>query len=159
MKLLIVAAVAVLAPAMAQAETLELVCEGVATLETTETSKVDTGISNGFGTNHQMTVKSDGVRKIDSSVSVSLRDEGVSEIKIPGSFVPVWASKSREGWRPITDLAVADDKITGGFKLNAINHPDFIINRKTGRMELSMWGGFFRGDCAKAPDKDTPNKF
>lgn len=54
---------------------------------------------------------------------------------------------------------MTNDKITGEFKLNPLNNPSFEINRKTGRMTYRAYRTSFRGECAKAPHKDAPNKF
>ncbi len=159
MRILIVTAVVVLAPALAQAEALELICEGTASIASTETSKIDTGVSNGFGTNHQMTMTSESVRNSERSVAIRVRDDGTGDAKLPGWGMPLWVTKSEDGWRPLTDLQMTDAEISGRFKLNGLNNPTFSINRKTGRMHLRMYGASFNGDCSKAPDKDAPNKF
>ena len=159
MKVVIVAGAIVLSPAIAQAANLDLLCEGAALVTSTETSKIDTGISNGFGANRKMTMETESVRSIDRSVAIRIRDDGTGDAKLPGWGMPLWVTKSEDGWRPLTELVVADDQITGSFSLNPINNPSFEINRKTGKMTLRARGVRFSGECAKAPDKDAPNKF
>ena len=156
MKLLIVAALA-LAPAIAHADTLELICYGVARFSEDSTGKVTT--DDGWGGRTDSTVTVSGRGQSNAALGIRIHDESWGEIKIPGELIPLLRSSSKDGWRPLSELALSETEIRARFVLNAINRPKVLIDRRTGFVELSGWGGGFRGNCEKAPDASAPKKF
>lgn len=157
--MLAVGAALAMAPALAQADTLELVCRGVSNYTTRSMGTVQTNIDNGWGGNRSATVTTTGRGESGGTIGVRIHDGTWGEIKVPRELVPLWRSSSEDGWRPFSKLEVGASEIRAEFKLNAINRPGIIINRKSGDIELTGWGGGFRGVCEQAPDEDAPNRF
>ena len=156
MKILIVAAL-LFAPAVAHAGTLELICYGTARF--TEQSTGEVSRSDGWGGTADSTVTMRSRGQSNASVRVRIHDESWGEIKIPGELIPLLRSASNDGWRPLSELELTETEIRARFILNVMNKPKVLVDRRTGDMELSGWGGGFRGSCERAPDESAPKKF
>ena len=72
--------------------------------------------------------------------------DGAARIHLPKSLVTTVNSGGDEGWWPVTDLKVTDDAISGRFRINIVNKPNFRIDRINGDIDME---GFqpFRGQC------------
>lgn len=128
----------------AQAETVSIVCEGVA--NTTE--------AVGFNGNNQIVT---APRTNGASVIFKLLD-GKAQIKLPSTL---WRSKG-DGWFPVTDLEVGNDAIKGRVPLSSFTKPHLHIDRLNGRIDLSSSsyvGSSFTFSGACTPLDETARKF
>jgi hypothetical protein len=156
MKLLIAAALAV-APTIAHAQTLELICYGTSSWVSESRGNVTS--DDGWGTRTDSTVTMSDRRQAAGAVHIRVQDDSLGEIKIPSELIPPLRSSSKDGWRPFTELALSENEIRGRFVLNVINKPKLVVDRRTGDLELTGYGLAFRGNCDKAPDASAPKKF
>lgn len=130
---------------------LELVCRGTATVSTSVTTS-----GNNYG-DPSNSVTSQGTARINERVGVSI-DGSSARIRTPSSMLPDWPfrSRSEDGWRPITELVVTDDLITGKVALGPVTRQSLRIDRLTGVLEL-RGGSPFTGECE--PVDHTQRRF
>jgi hypothetical protein len=81
----------------------------------------------------------------DTSVTVDI-DSGQGRIRPAKSMLPPIHSDSDAGWYNITNLSVSRDIIQGEFKLNGMNRPKLMIDRRTGHISLDGLTKF-SGSC------------
>lgn len=109
---------------------IQLVCFGEAEKPTAETR-------TGYAWNpehHRYEPKSEivsGRRDFDTAVNVSIHGEE-GRIRIPKQLVPPLHSGGSDGWWDIDDLVVGHDDIRGRFRLNGLNRPSLMIDRRSG---------------------------
>ncbi len=81
----------------------------------------------------------------DTSVTIEI-DGGQGRIRPAKNMLPPIHSDNDGGWYNIANLSVTRDMIQGEFKLNGLNRPKIMIDRRAGRITL---GGLvkFSGTC------------
>ncbi|WP_426167574.1 hypothetical protein [Sandarakinorhabdus sp. DWP1-3-1] len=83
----------------------------------------------------------------DASVTMQLWDNG-GRIRLPKSLVPPLHSGGNDGWWPLDNVVATPDQITASYRLNGLNKPRVVVDRRAGRISitgLSPYG--FRGQC------------
>jgi hypothetical protein len=81
----------------------------------------------------------------DTSVTIDI-DGGRGRIRPAKNMIPPIHSDSDAGWYDITNLSVSRDIIRGEFKLNGMNRPKLMIDRRTGHISLDGMTKF-SGSC------------
>lgn len=81
----------------------------------------------------------------DTSVTVEI-DGGRGRIRPAKSMLPPIHSSSDAGWYDLANLSVSRDIIRGEFKLNGMNRPKLMIDRRTGHISLDGLTKF-SGSC------------
>jgi len=113
---------------------IQLVCYGQA-------EKIVAESRSGYQWNpdtHKYEPKSEvttGRRDFDSAVNVSIHDER-GQIRLPRQLIPPMNSGDRNGWWDIDDLIVGHNEIRGRFRLNALNRPTMVIDRRNGTITV-----------------------
>jgi len=113
---------------------IQLVCYGQAEKIVTESRS---GVQWNQDT-HKYEPKSElttGRRDFDTSVNVSIHDDR-GRIRIPKQLIPPLHSGGNDGWWDIEDIIVGHNEIRGRFRLNALNRPTIVIDRRTGTMTV-----------------------
>ncbi|MBJ7412506.1 MAG: hypothetical protein JHD15_19405 [Phenylobacterium sp.] len=137
-----------LLPMAAAAEPLELVCAGQATNVVEESSDVTVSESNG----DQSTGSISSRRRVKSEVSYRIRVDGAAgSIRIPPSQIPTLRSGGKDGWWPLSDVVISDDRISATYRLNFLNKGKLAIDRGTGAIDMTAYGLTFSGTCERAP--------
>ncbi|AQR70233.1 hypothetical protein BZG29_19350 [Janthinobacterium sp. LM6] len=83
---------------------------------------------------HQYVQKSTvetGKSRFDTAVNVSIQGSA-AQIRLPKQLIPPIHGDSNDGWWDLMDLIVGHDEIRGRFRLNALNRPAVVINRRSG---------------------------
>lgn len=113
---------------------LQLVCFG-------EGEKTTLDNHSGYVWNastHKYEAKSElvtGRQDFDTSVNVSIHgDQG--RIRMPKRLIPPMHSGGQDGWWGLDDLIVGHNEIRATFRLNALNRPKVIIDRRSGTMSV-----------------------
>jgi len=148
---------AVMAPVSALAAPLELVCDGRAVKTVEESSSVS--LRNDDGDKASGSVSAYKQVRSDERFRIRIESDGTGSIKVPSSLVPTLRSGGKDGWWPLQDLQVGDDQIRGGYRLNILNKGRFLIDRRTGEIDLSALALKFNGTCEKAPEAPAERKF
>lgn len=113
---------------------IQLVCFGMAEQPTAETR-------NGYQWNpntHKYEPKSEvvtGRRDFDTSVNISIHDDR-GRIRMPQRLIPPLNSGGSDGWWDIDDLMVGHNEIRGRFRLNGMNRPTLVIDRRSGSIAV-----------------------
>lgn len=133
----------IIAGALALQETplrLDLVCDGQADVSTSTTTNVgEPGGPVNF-------VTSNGRDRVVERVTVSFSENG-GRIRLPDSMLPTIRGRSEDGWRPLSNVEVTDDRITGRMSFNFIDRPSVRIDRVTGTLEVRGLDTSFVGEC------------
>jgi len=152
-----IVAVALSAPGVALAEPLELSCRGVARFS--ETTQAQSTSWNGWDAPRNTTTTMTGTDSANAILRIRINAEGAGEIRVPSELTPLLRSGSKDGWRPFNELTLSDNEIRGRFTLNPLNKPRVLVDRRTGDIELTGWGGGFTGNCERVPDGAEARKF
>lgn len=72
-----------------------------------------------------------GKSRFDTAVNVSV-EGSAAQIRLPKQLIPPIHGDSSDGWWDLMDLVVGHDEIRGRFRLNALNRPTVVINRRSG---------------------------
>jgi hypothetical protein len=76
-----------------------------------------------------------GKRDFDSALNISIHgDRG--QIRIPKDLIPPLNSGGRDGWWDLDDLMVGHNEVRGRFKLNGLNRPSLVIDRRSGTITV-----------------------
>ena len=143
-------------PAIAQAEALDLICEGTALhTETTETFAQATSSSGVSASGDATTFRRARTTEV---MRIHLDGNGRGKLKLPASLIPP-ISIGKDGWWDFVKLDVSEDAIRGKISLNVLNRPRVLIDRHTGDIDMRGLGMRFQGACEKAPDVATERKF
>lgn len=119
---------------------LDLVCDGQANVSTSSTTNVG---EPGGPVNFVTTSGRDQVRE---RVTVSFNENG-GRIRLPDSMLPTIRGRSEDGWRPLSNVEISDDRITGRMSFNFIDRPSVRIDRVTGTLEVRGLDTSFVGEC------------
>lgn len=113
---------------------IQLVCYGGAEKNTAE-------FHNGYewdAQQHKYVPKQSvetGKSQFQATINVSIHgDRG--DIQLPKSLIPPLHGDSNNGWWTIDDLIVGHDEIRGKFRLNGLNQPRIVINRRSGGITI-----------------------
>lgn len=83
----------------------------------------------------------------DASLMVQTWDGG-GRIRLPKSLIPPLNSRGRNGWWDLTDVSVGPDTIRATYRLNGMNKPRIVIDRRSGRITVQGFADYgFRGTC------------
>ena len=73
---------------------------------------------------------------------------GGGRIRLPRSLIPPLNSRGENGWWNMTDIVVGADTIRGSYRLNGLNKPKVVIDRRSGRVTVQGFGSYgFQGRC------------
>lgn len=141
-----------------QALSVLLSCTGVASIPTSEratTSAISPGGQPIYGS-----ARINGHERRDVEVRLEFTPEA-SRIRLPSGMTPGFASRSDEGWRPVTVTAVSPEKIEGEFTFNFANKPKVTIDRMTGDLTIHNWNIItgvyhFEGRCTPSAAPTAP---
>ncbi|MDB5452181.1 MAG: hypothetical protein JWO33_759 [Caulobacteraceae bacterium] len=97
-----------------------------------------------------------GSQAFDSEVQVEVRGSR-GRIHLTGKLVAPIHSGDVDGWWELKDLSVDRDRITGQYRLNGLNSPKVVIDRRSGRIRIDGIE-HFRGEC-DAGDWDSDRRF
>ncbi|MBB5727971.1 hypothetical protein [Sphingomonas prati] len=85
--------------------------------------------------------------QFDASLTVQTWDGG-GRIRLPKSLVPPLNSRGSDGWWDLSDVVVEPDTIRATYRLNGLNKPKVVIDRRTGRITVKGFSDYgFRGTC------------
>ncbi len=74
--------------------------------------------------------------------------EGGGRIRLPRSLIPPINSRGNNGWWDLYDVVVGADVIRATYRLNGLNKPRIVIDRRTGRITVQGIASYgFRGSC------------
>lgn len=74
--------------------------------------------------------------------------EGGGRIRLPRSLIPPINSRGNNGWWDLYDVVVSPDTIRATYRLNGLNKPRVVIDRRTGRITVQGTASYgFRGSC------------
>lgn len=136
---------------------LMLLCAGRGDRIVTDTANVFA--TNSGGDSAQATVLANGRRSFDGLVQVRINGER-GTIRVPQQLLPpIRGSRDEDGAYRLSEIRVSERSITGRFSLNLFNKPKFVIDRSTGAIELSGFGGGFSGVCERVNDAPEARKF
>lgn len=83
----------------------------------------------------------------DASLMLQLW-EGGGRIRLPRSLIPPINSRGDNGWWDLREVSVGPNGITASYRLNGLNRPRLLIDRRTGRITLQGAANYsFRGSC------------
>jgi hypothetical protein len=74
--------------------------------------------------------------------------EGGGRIRLPKSLIPPINSRGNNGWWDLYDVVERPDIIRASYRLNGLNKPKLVIDRRTGRITVDGAASYsFRGTC------------
>lgn len=117
---------------LAELMALTLVCDGIA--DTRAVDRSTATMTDGLNTRSAHGTTTRAVR-VPDRLWIEVQGQS-ARIKAPTSITPAAAGRTDDGWRPVSDLAVTDERISGKFSFNWVNSPAFSINRMTGEIEV-----------------------
>jgi hypothetical protein len=83
----------------------------------------------------------------DASLMVQTWDGG-GRIRLPRSLIPPINSRGNNGWWNLYDVVAGPDVIRATYRLNGLNKPHIVIDRRTGRITVQGTASYgFRGSC------------
>lgn len=73
---------------------------------------------------------------------------GGGRIRLPRSLIPPINSRGDNGWWDLYDVSVGPDTIRATYRLNGLNKPKIVIDRRSGRITVQGMSNYgFRGTC------------
>ena len=73
---------------------------------------------------------------------------GGGRIRLPKSLIPPINSRGNQGWWDLYDVSIGPDLIRGTYRLNGLNKPRVVIDRRSGRITVEGMSDYgFRGTC------------
>ncbi|MBD2450732.1 hypothetical protein H6G76_27115 [Nostoc sp. FACHB-152] len=93
----------------------------------------------------------------DSEVQVEIRGTQ-GKIHLTGKLIAPINDGGDDGWWKLDDLKVSRDKITGKYRMNALNKPHVNIDRRSGRIAIDGIEKF-RGECESGDWGGSRTKF
>lgn len=90
----------------------------------------------------------DNVAKvIDTAVTIQISGD-TGRIQLPGKLLPdLHSGGDGQNWWTLGELSVTADQIRATYKLNALNHPKVVIDRRTGLVTMKGVNVDFSGRC------------
>lgn len=83
----------------------------------------------------------------DASLMVQTWDGG-GRVRLPRSLIPPINSRGNNGWWDLYDVSVGPDEIRATYRLNGLNKPKMVIDRRSGRITVQGIASYgFRGTC------------
>lgn len=83
----------------------------------------------------------------DASLMLQFRGD-TGRIRLPKKLIPPIHSRGQEDWWELDKVAVDRDMITGSYRLNGLNKPRLVVDRRSGRITVTGTGDYaFRGTC------------
>lgn len=83
----------------------------------------------------------------DASLMVQTWDGG-GRIRLPRSLIPPINSRGNNGWWDLYDVVAGPDVFRATYRLNGLNKPRVVIDRRTGRITVQGTASYgFRGSC------------
>ena len=83
---------------------------------------------------------------------------GGGRIRLPRTLIPPINSRGDNGWWELYDVAVGPDTIRATYRLNGLNKPKVVIDRRSGRITVQGIASYgFRGQCDLIGD--APRRF
>lgn len=83
----------------------------------------------------------------DASLMVQTWDGG-GRIRLPRSLIPPINSRGDNGWWDLYDVSVGPDQIRATYRLNGLNKPRVVIDRRSGQITVKGTASYgFRGTC------------
>lgn len=83
----------------------------------------------------------------DASLMVQTWNGG-GRIRLPRSLIPPINSRGNNGWWDLYDVSVGPDRIQATYRLNGLNKPRVVIDRRSGRITVQGTASYgFRGRC------------
>jgi hypothetical protein len=126
---------------------LDLVCDGMGTIQESRSTTADVYTSQGGSAFGSATTS--GKARIPAQVQFEMKGQS-GRIHFPKSLVPAINGGGVDGWWPVTDLVIGDTEITGRFRLNFLNKPSIRIDRVNGSVEIQGFARLgFEGKCAR----------
>lgn len=93
----------------------------------------------------------------DASLMVQTWNGG-GRIRLPRSLIPPINSRGNNGWWDLYDVSVGPDVIRATYRLNGLNKPRLVIDRRSGRITVNGTVDYgFRGTCDLIGDE--PRRF
>lgn len=86
-----------------------------------------------------------GNEQFNSGVQVDIRN-GEGRIHLAGKMIPPLNSGGTDGWWPLEDLQMGDDRIAARYKVNVLSRPTVEIDRRSGLINVKGSPGF-SGKC------------
>ncbi len=94
----------------------------------------------------------------DASLMVQTWDGG-GRIRLPKSLIPPINSRGNNGWWDLSNVSVGPDEIRATYRLNGLNKPRIVIDRRSGRITVQGSSNYgFRGRCDTI-GHDQPRRF
>jgi hypothetical protein len=85
--------------------------------------------------------------QFDASLTIQLWDSG-GRIRLPRSLIPPLNTRGSDGWWNLDNVSVGQDRITATYRLNGLNKPRVVIDRRNGRITVDGAADYaFRGRC------------
>ncbi|MEG3082075.1 hypothetical protein U1707_00330 [Sphingomonas sp. PB2P12] len=73
--------------------------------------------------------------------------DGAGRIRLPRSLIPP-ISRGNNGWWDLYDVSVSSEVIRASYRLNGLNKPKIVIDRRSGRITVQGTANYgFRGTC------------
>jgi hypothetical protein len=83
----------------------------------------------------------------DASLMVQTWDGG-GRIRLPRTLIPPINSRGNDGWWNLYDVSVGPDVIRATYRLNGLNKPKIVIDRRSGKITVQGMASYgFRGTC------------
>lgn len=81
--------------------------------------------------------------------SLMLQLNGASgQVRLPKKLIPPIHSRGQDDWWQLDNVAVSSDTISASYRLNGLNKPRLIVDRRSGRITVVGTGDYaFRGTC------------
>jgi len=86
-------------------------------------------------------------QQFDASVMIQLWDGG-GRISLPKKLIPPINTRGQDGWWDLYDVDMGPDVIRAKYRLNGLNKPAIVINRRSGQITIRGTDPYqFRGSC------------
>lgn len=90
----------------------------------------------------------------ETQLTVQLWNGG-GRIRLPRQLTPPIHSGGVNGWWPLYDVVSNRNQIAARYRMNSINKPRLVIDRRSGRISMTGVGNYnFRGTCDQIDGRD-----
>jgi len=150
MKRILLITILTLSASAANAQSLQLSCDGIATSE-------DIDVKSGYAYDNNGNFASGsiyGSKKSSLSENLQIIINGNNgKIRLPPSLKPS-LSGGQAGWYVLKSIEIFEDRITAKAKVNLISSTHIFINRLDGTVSLKTGAGTFSGKCSSFSIED-----